>query len=110
MKYIITESQFEFIKESDLERWSIRRRSMEFFDKLVDEVIGRYTDICEEFSDEFDFADQIIDEVVDDFYSDYPHEWESENFWKVRDDTATWVKDNYGPGILELYSELCPED
>ena len=60
MKYIITESQYELLSESDLMDRLKRRVTKESFMKYILETQEEFPDLCGDYGDEYEYSGNII--------------------------------------------------
>ena len=67
MKYVITESQIKFLTENDSMFWVKRRVSQEFMEHYIWNSEQNYPMLCDDFGDEFDYADNVIEGAVNNF-------------------------------------------
>jgi len=69
MKKIIrlTESQIKFLIENDSMFWVKRRVNQEFMEHYIWKSEQNYPMLCDDFGDEFDYADSVIEDAVNDF-------------------------------------------
>ena len=97
MKYIITEKQYNLLKE-DIE-WSNNelKRRITFIEETIEEQIEEILNDDISFADEFEFADNVIMNVVDKMMA-LP-EYENLDY----DDLTNWIKDKFGEDILSRY-------
>lgn len=111
--YIITESQFKLIVES-LPLSFRRRFSKEVMNSYIDSLTRNVVIDCQNFSDEFDFADSIISEAVDDFMAELYDYTEGEdiydgNYNYVLDTVLVNTRDWYGEELFELFRQNCED-
>ena len=67
MKYILTESQFALLSEDiDMQRLK-RRMTYDSMVKFINKAEIDFPTLCDDFSDEFEYADNVIGRAVDDF-------------------------------------------
>lgn len=106
MKYLISESQYILILEENLPVWIRRRLSgKESFSDFIDQAQDIYN--CEDFSDEFEYADNVISAAVDDFLTTNEDTLESydENYDELHDTVTEIVKEWYGEYLFnEFYN------
>ena len=110
MKYIITESQFKLLNEQT--PLGLRRRlSYTNLEKFIFNAELDFPTLCDDFGDEFEYADNVISRAVDDFLS------EDENFMnslgntydEVFDYVHEIVKDWFGDYLIEIYQSTCED-
>lgn len=110
MKYIITESQEKFLIENDDSLWYKRRASTpEIMKKFIDEQITEQSTLCEDFSDEFEYADNIISDAIDEFFNTNPNVYDSPEFFDMQSDLNDKCKEWFGEELLEIFRDTCEE-
>lgn len=110
MKYIITESQLRLIKE-DYRIGLKRRFNYESMEKHIHDAELDYPMFCDDFDDEFEYADAIINDACDTFLT------EDENFLDLLvndyDEAYDYIreltKDWFGDYLIETYQSTCED-
>ena len=69
MKYIITESQYELLSESDLMDRLKRRVTKESFMKYILETQEEFPDLCGDYGDEYEYSGNIIAMAIEHFFA-----------------------------------------
>jgi len=110
MKYIITESQYKFLVESDAPLWFRRRANKETMTKFIMDGEINYPTLCDDFGDEFDYADNVIRYAVDEFLTIDEDLFESEDYDDIHDTLTEMCKDWYGEYLFEIYRSTCSEE
>jgi hypothetical protein len=110
MKYIITESQYSFLKESIIPI-SIRRRANE---ETLKEYITmgeiNYPTLCTDFEDGYEYADNVIDYAVDEFVSGINDEMYDEDYYSdVMDYLRNLCRNLFGQYLIDIYKTTCEE-
>lgn len=111
MKYIITESQLIVLKENNLPLWLKRRLSSS--EKILPFIENaQLIHGCEDFSDEFEYADNIVSMAVDDFLTseeDFIEQLE-DDYDYVHDMVVDIVKEMFGDTLFEEYYSQCGDN
>jgi hypothetical protein len=94
MKYIITESQYNLIRESILPAPIRRRANKETLEIFINDGIINYPTLCDDFGDGYEYADNVIDYAVDNF------------LWKIDDDIE---EKEYYSDVMDFLREMCRE-
>jgi len=110
MKYIITESQYNFLKES-LIPISIRRRANE---EALKEYITmgeiNYPTLCDDFEDEYEYADGVIDYAIDEFLERIDDDIMDEDYYSdVMDYLRNLCRNLFGQYLINIYKTTCEE-
>jgi hypothetical protein len=110
MKYIITESQYSFLKESRIPI-SIRRRANE---ETLKEYITmgeiNYPTLCDDFEDEYEYADAVIEYAVDEFIEKINDEVFDEDYYSdVMDYLRNLCRNLFGQYLIDIYKTTCEE-
>jgi hypothetical protein len=84
MKYLITESQYNLLMESDFIKKLRRRFNEKTMRDFIYHAETEFPDPCEKFDNEFEYADTIINQAVDDFlFQDELWEYFHSGDWPV---------------------------
>ena len=110
MKYIITESQYNFLKES-LIPISIRRRANE---EALKEYITmgeiNYPTLCDDFEDEYEYADGVIDYAIDEFLERIDDDIMDEDYYSdVMDYLRNLCRNLFGQYLIDVYNTTCED-
>jgi hypothetical protein len=110
MKYIITESQYNFLNES-LIPISIRRRANE---ETLKEYISmgeiNYPTLCDDFEDEYEYADAVIEYAVDEFIEKINDEIFDEDYYSdVMDYLRNLCRNIFGQYLIDVYNTTCED-
>lgn len=89
--------------------WLKRRLNRENLNRYIDDSIQRHPTPCDDFSDEFEFADNIISWVCDDFLLENENLMLGENYDDVYSFVYDYVKDIYGAELIEDYVFTCAD-
>jgi hypothetical protein len=110
MKYILTESQLALLFEDiDIQRLK-RRMTYENMEKFINKAELDFPTLCDDFSDEFEYADNVISRAVDDFLTAdedvFTSERHDELYYIVYDKCKDW----FGEYLIEIFMNTCPEE
>lgn len=111
MKYIISERQLDFLSEDY--RVRLRRRFTQ--DNIKPFITNGELDfptLCDDFGDEFEYADNVIKRAIDEFLTEDEDFMDSigDDYDEVYDYLIDITKDWYGEYLLEIYRMTCPEE
>ena len=115
-EYIVTESQLKTIVESKsafIEK--LRRRfNVESMRDYIYHAETEFTDPCEKFDNEFEYADAVINKAVDDFlFQDELWEYFHSGDWpvvKITDMMVTMCKEWFEDGLLGFHQTTCQDE
>lgn len=108
MKYIITESQYIFLKESFVPISIRRRATEENLKKYISMGEINFPTLCDDFDDAYDYADAVIDYGLDEFLGDT---LEDEDYYSdVMDYLRNLCRDLFGEYLIDIYKQTCPEE
>lgn len=110
MKYIISESQYNLLTESSTLLWVKRRVTYESMKKYISDGEINYPTLCDDFGDEFEYADNVINWAVDDFLSSNEDVILDDRYEEVHEILLDKCKDWFGEYLLEIYRETCTEE
>lgn len=110
-KYIISESQFDFLTE-DYKIRLRRRFSKDNLEPYINNAELDFPTLCDDFGDEFEYADNVISRALDNFLTDDEDFMESlgEEFDDIHSYLIDITKDWYGEYLLEIYRMTCSEE
>ena len=110
-KYIITESQLNLLIE-DENLWLRRRLNKDNLQNFITNAEIDYPMLCDDFGDEFEFADKIISRAVDDFLLEDEEKLDflSDQYDYLHDMVTDMVKKWFGENLLEVYRNTCNEE
>ena len=114
MKYLITESQYNLLMESDFIK-KLRRR---FNEKTMRDYIyhaeTEFPEPCEKFDNEFEYADAVIDKAVDDFlFQEELWEYFHSGDWPVLETVDLMIKmckEWFEDGLLGFHQTTCQDE
>ena len=109
MKYILTESQFALLTEDiDIQRLK-RRMSYESMVKFINNAELDFPTLCDDFSDEFEYADNVISRAIDDLLLEDEEIMNrlGDKYDEVNDLMVDHCKDLFGEELFDLYRDTC---
>lgn len=112
MKYLITESQYKIIKENEFPIWLRRRLSdSKSFEDFIFNAEVEFPNPCDDFEDEFGFADNVITRAVDDFLTRDEDLliFIADNYDDIHEMVFDVVKEWFGEYLIEIYYNTCNE-
>ena len=110
MKYLITESQYTFLKKSFIPISIRRRANEETLEKYITMGEAEYTSPCD-FGDEFEYADSVIEFALDEFIGDVENNLYDEDYYSdVVDYLRDLYKNFFGDYLMETYNETCIDE
>ena len=68
MKYLVTESQYNLLMESDFMKKLRRRFNNKTMQDFIYHAETEFSDPCNQFDNEFEYADAVIGKAVTDFF------------------------------------------
>jgi hypothetical protein len=107
MEYIITESQYKLVVESDFMDRLKRRVNKKSFEKYIIETQEEFPDLCGDYADEYEYSGNIIAMAIDHFFTvneDYFPEGSYEEFI---DRIFPLCQNWYGDDLMEYYLTAC---
>lgn len=108
MKYVITESQYNFLKESFVPISIRRRANEETLKQYISLGEMNFPTLCDDFGDAYDYADAVIDYGLDEFLGDT---LEDEDYYSdVMDYLRTLCRDLFGQYLIDIYEQTCSEE
>jgi hypothetical protein len=112
MKKIIrlTESQIKFLIENDSMFWVKRRLNQEFMEHYIWKSEQNYPMLCDDFGDEFDYADSVIEDAVNDFLTIQEETFLDNRYDEIHDILIEKCKDWFGEYLFEIYRMTCEEN
>lgn len=110
-KFIISESQYYFLTEDY--RIRLRRRlSQDNIKPYIEVAEMNFPTLCDDFGDEFDYADNVIRDAIDEFLTQDDEFIDSigDEYDEVHSYVTDIVKDWYGEHLFEIYRMTCREE
>jgi hypothetical protein len=109
-KDIQKKSKLDFITESDTPLWFRRRANKENMKKFISDGEINYPTLCDDFGDEFDYADNVIEYAVSNFLTIDEDLFESEDYDDIHDTLVEMCKDWFGEYLFDIYRTTCSEE
>jgi len=110
MKYILTESQFALLSEDITMQRLKRRLTYENMEKFITNAEIEFPMLCDDFSDEFEYADNVISVAVENFFANDEDSYLADRQDELQDIVFDIVKDLFGDYLLEIYVSTCHEE
>ena len=108
--YSVTESQIKFLMENDSMFWVKRRVNQEFMEHYIWKAEQNYPMLCDDFGDEFDYADSVIEDAVNDFLTIQEETFLDDRYDEIHDILIEKCKDWFGEYLFEIYRMTCEEN
>jgi hypothetical protein len=110
MKYIITESQYSFLKESLIPISIKRRANEESLKEYITMGEINYPTPCDDFEDEYIYADNVIDYAIDEFLYKINDDIMDEDYYSdVMDYLRNLCRNLFGQYLIDIYKTTCEE-
>ena len=109
MKYIITESQYELLSESDLMDRLKRRVTKESFMKYILETQEEFPDLCGDYDDEYEYSGNIIAMAIEHFFAVNEDYFTENSYEEFIDIIFPLCQNWYGDDLMEVYVLACQE-
>lgn len=110
MRYIISESQYKILTESDAMNWIKRRANQESMEKYIIDAEINYPTLCDDFGDEFEYADNVINDAVDNFMTTAEDMFLDDKFDEVNEIIVDMCKQWFGEYLFDIYRTTCTEE
>ena len=110
MKYIITERQHRFLIEQEIPNWFKRRFNAASMEEYITNAEINHPMLCDDFNDEFEYADNIISDAVRDFMTTDEDIFEDERYEEWEERLVDMCKEKFGERLFEVYRTTCQED
>jgi hypothetical protein len=111
MKYIITESQYIFLKESVIPISIRRRANKEILKKYITDGEIYYPTLCDDFEDAYDYADAVIDYAIDEIIKEVEENIYDEDYYSdVMDYLRKICRDEFGENLIDIYKRTCTDE
>jgi hypothetical protein len=110
MKYIITESQHKFLIEQEIPIWFKRRFNAENMEKYITNGEINYPTLCDDFGDEFEYADNVIRYAVNQFMTIDEDIFEDERYDEWEEMLIEMCKEKFGERLFEAYRTTCQDE
>ena len=110
MKYIITESQYLQLKESLIPLSIKRRANEETLKQYISMGEINYPTLCDNFMDEYEYAESVIDYAIDEFIENINDEMYDEDYYSdVMDYLRNLCRNLFGQYLIDIYKTTCEE-
>ena len=108
MKYVITESQYKFLTESNYLGLK-RRLTYDKMESFIHNAELDFPQLCDDFGDEFEYGDNVISRAVDNFLTVDETFMNSlgDEYDEVYDFVHDWTKEHFGEYLLDVYRMTC---
>lgn len=110
MKYIITESQYDLLLEDSPLLWIKRRLTYDSMEKFINDGEINFPTLCDDFDDEYEYADGVIKWAVDDFLTSNEDAFMDEMYDELHEIVVDKCRDWFGDYLIEIYINTCNED
>jgi hypothetical protein len=110
IKKSIEKSKHKFLEESDTPLWFRRRANQQNMMGFIHQAEEEYPTLCDDFGDEFDYADNVIERAVSNFLTIDEDLFESEDYDDIHDNLVEMCKDWFGEYLFDIYRTTCPEE
>ncbi len=111
MKYIITESQYIFLKESVIPISIRRRTNKEILKKYITDGEINYPTLCDDFEDAYDYADAVIDYAIDELVGEVEENIYDEDYYSdVMDYLRKICRAEFGEYLIDIYERTCTDE
>lgn len=110
-KFIISETQYIFLIE-DYQMRLRRRLSKDNIEPFIRNAELDFPTLCDDFGDEFDYADNVIARAIDDFLTEDEDFVDSlgDDYDDAHSYVTDVVKEWFGEYLFEIYRMTCPEE
>ena len=110
MRYIITERQHKFLIEQEIPNWFKRRFNAANMEKHITNGEINYPTLCDDFGDEFEYADNVISYAVNEFMTIDEDIFEDERYDEWEEMLIEMCKEKFAERLFEAYRTTCQED
>jgi hypothetical protein len=110
MKYIITERQHKFLIEQEIPNWFKRRYNAANMEKHITNGEINYPTLCDDFGDEFEYADNVIRYAVNEFMTIDEDIFEDERYDEWEEMLIEMCKEKFGERLFEAYRTTCQDE
>ena len=109
-KDIEKKSQLDFLTESAAMNWVKRRANEESMKEYITDGEINYPTLCDDFGDEFEFADNVINYAVDKFMTIDEDMFLEDKFDEVNEILTDMCKQWFGEYLFDIYRTTCTEE
>ena len=110
MKYLITESQYQLLVESNANMWFIRRANEETLEPYIHNAEIDFPTLCDDFGDEFEYAENVIKVAVDDFMLANESHYQGEIYDDLFNTLTDMCKEWFGEYLFDIYRTTCEDN
>lgn len=116
MKIILKEIQLERLRDKteiiseSLPIWIIRRLGKDNLQKYINKAVANQPTLCDDFSDEFEYADNILSWACDDFLTEREEYFLDEKYDEIYSLVYDYMKELFGLELLLDYRNTCEEN
>lgn len=103
-------SNYRLLTEDDVIQWLKRRVTYNNMNELMYKAESEFENPCDDFSDEFDFADGVISYAIDDILSLNEDIINHDRYDEFRDTIYELCKEWFGERLMGIYYDTCQED
>ena len=113
MKIILTEIQLERLRDKTeiisegVPLWLRRRTGKENLKVFIDRSLENQETKCDDFGDEFEFADNILSWACDDFLTQKEEFFLDDNYDEIYSMVYDYMKDLFGLELLIMFRDQC---
>ena len=109
-KDIEKKSKLDFLTESYAMNWVKRRANKESMKEYITDGEINYPTLCDDFGDEFEFADNVINYAVDKFMTTDEDMFLDDKFDEVNEIIVDMCKEWFGEYLFDIYRTTCSEE
>lgn len=111
MKYVINESQYKMLTESDAMNWVKRRANKETMKNFITQGEINFPTLCDDFEDAYEYADAVIDYAIDELLVEFDEDMSDKDYYSdVMDLLIRLCRDKFGEYLIDIYERTCPEE
>lgn len=111
MKYVINESQYKMLTESDAMNWVKRRANEETMKDFITQGEINFPTLCDDFEDAYEYADAVIDYAIDELLVEFDEDMSDKDYYSdVMDLLIRLCRDKFGEYLIDIYERTCPEE
>jgi hypothetical protein len=109
-KDIEKKSKLDVLTESAAMNWVKRRANKESMKDYITDGEINYPTLCDDFGDEFEFADNVINYAVDKFMTIDEDMFLEDKFDEVNEIITDMCKQWFGEYLFDIYRTTCTEE
>jgi hypothetical protein len=110
MRYIITESQLNFLTESEHLSWVKRRATKTQMLPFIHKAEQEFPMMCDDFIHEYDYAFAVINWAVNEFLNINEEMFLDERYDEISDILTNMCKEWFSEYLFDIYRETCPNE